>query len=256
VNEAWTDHGTELHDDATGHCQDPIYWHQYAAELPRLDPVPEWNDPIFWPESVRTVLCSSNRKTPGFNGIPAEWMKLATPEDETTGTPWIPNEPDTILGKGLLELIQRMFEEAHIPDVWRTAEVVPILKKDSHTDMNNYQTMRLIPSIMKLLCAILTNRIQRGLEERKFFAPEQAGFRSHEECMNHALTLIEVAQRRFISDQQPAYVCFVDFQKALDTVPHEALSLKMERAGVTGKCLAFFRALYADSWVRIRLGDG
>jgi len=71
LNEAWTDHGTELHEDVTGHCQDRIYWQQYAAELPRLELVPEWNDPIFWPESVRTVLCSSNRKTPGIDGIPA-----------------------------------------------------------------------------------------------------------------------------------------------------------------------------------------
>jgi len=52
-----------------------------------------------------------------------------------------------------------------------------------------------------------------------------------------------VVQRRFISDQQPTYVCFVDFQKAFDTFPHEAPFLKMERAGVSGKCLAFFRAL-------------
>jgi len=74
--------------------------------------------------------------------------------------------------------------------------------------------------------------------------------------MSHVLTLTEVAQRRFIRDRQPTYVCFIDFQKAFDTVPHEALFLKMERAGVSGKCLAFFRALYADSWVRIRLGDG
>jgi len=109
--------------------------------------------------------------------------------------------------------------------------------------MNIYRTIRLILSIMNLLCAMFTNRIQRRLEERKFFAPEQAGFRSHEECMSHALTLIEVAQRRSISGQQPAYVCFIDFQKAFDTIPHEALFLKMERAGVSGKCLAFFRAL-------------
>jgi len=149
-----------------------------------------------------------------------------------------------------------MFEEAYIPDVWRTAEVVPVLKKDSHTDMNNYRTIRLIPSIMKLLCAMLTNRIQRRLQERKFFAPEQAGFRSCEECMSHTLTFMEVAQRRFISDQQPAYVCFIDFQEAFDTVPHEALFLKMERAQVSAKCLAFFLGLYADSWMRIRLGDG
>jgi len=138
VNEAWTDHGMELHEDATGHCQDPIYWHQYAAELPRLDPVPEWNDPIFWPESVRTLLCSSNRKTPGFDGIPTEWMKLVIPKDGTTGTPSIPDEPDRILGKRLLELIQRMFEEAYIPDVRRTAEVVPILKKDSKPHRHEY----------------------------------------------------------------------------------------------------------------------
>jgi hypothetical protein len=132
VNEAWTDHGIELHEEATGNCQDRIYWHQYAAELPRLDLVPEWNDPIFWPESVRTLLRSCNRKTPGFNGIPAEWMRLATPKDGTTGTPSIPDEPDTILGKRPLELIQRMFEEAYIPDVCRSVEVAPILKKDSH----------------------------------------------------------------------------------------------------------------------------
>jgi len=39
------------------------------------------------------------------------------------------------------------------------------------------------------------------------------------------------------------HVCFIDFQKAFDTVPHEVQLLKMERAGVSGKCLAFFRAL-------------
>jgi hypothetical protein len=141
VNEAWTDHGTELHEDATGHCQNRIYWHQYAAELPRLDPVPEWNEPIFWPESVRALLWSSNRKTPGIDGIPAEWMKLATPKDGTTGTPSIPDEPDTSLGKRLVELIQRMFEEAYIPDVWRTAEVVPILKKDSDIHTHRHEQL-------------------------------------------------------------------------------------------------------------------
>ncbi|BAM81857.1 retroelement [Cyanidioschyzon merolae strain 10D] len=73
--------------------------------------------------------------------------------------------------------------------------------------------------------------------------------------MSHFLTLTEVAQRRFIRDRQPTYVCFIDFQKAFDTVPHEAPFLKMERAGVSGKCLAFFSALYADSRMRIRLGD-
>jgi len=65
-------------------------------------------------------------------------MILVTPEDGTTGTLSIPDELDTSLGKRLVELIQRMFEEAYIPDVWRTAEVVPILKKDSHIHRHEY----------------------------------------------------------------------------------------------------------------------
>jgi hypothetical protein len=44
-------------------------------------------------------------------------MILVTPKDETTGTPSIPDELETILGKRLLELIQRMFEKAYIPDI-------------------------------------------------------------------------------------------------------------------------------------------
>jgi hypothetical protein len=78
--------------------------------------------------------------------------------------------------------------------------------------------------------------------------------------MSHVLTLTEVAQRRFIRDRQPTYVCFIDFQKAFDTVPHEALFLKMERAGVSGKCLAFFRGglprSYRSSCMLHRLSKG
>jgi len=44
-------------------------------------------------------------------------MILVTPEDGTTGTLSIPDELDTSLGKRLVELIQRMFEEACIPDL-------------------------------------------------------------------------------------------------------------------------------------------
>lgn len=145
-------------------------------KLRQLDSLQRKDDPIFWPEICEIVRSSSNRKTPGIDGIPAQWIKLVIPKDGTTGTPSIPDEPDTVLGKHFLECIQRIFEEAYIPEVRNAAEVVTIMKLDPQTYMNNYRPISLIPSIMKLLCAILTNRIQRDLQERKFFAPEQAGF--------------------------------------------------------------------------------
>lgn len=61
----------------------------------------------------------------------------------------------------MLELIKRMFEETYIPDVRKIAEVVPILKMDPPTDTNNYSGVTLISSTMRLICATLTNQIQR-----------------------------------------------------------------------------------------------
>ena len=51
------------------------------------------------------------------------------------------------------------------------------------------------------------------------------------------------------------YVCFIDFRKAYDTVPHGALFYKLRRYGVTGKTYAFLHRLYEASTLRIRIGD-
>jgi hypothetical protein len=48
----------------------------------------------------------------------------------------------------------------------------------------------------------------------------------------------------------------VDLKKAYDTVPHEALFAKLSRFGIRGRCLAFIRALYQSSTIRVRVGGG
>ena len=42
-------------------------------------------------------------------------------------------------------------------------------------------------------------------------------------------------------------MCFVDFKKAYDSVPHEALLYKMRTMGIGGKVYAFIEKLYAHS---------
>ncbi|KAK4528872.1 hypothetical protein GAYE_SCF66G6820 [Galdieria yellowstonensis] len=48
----------------------------------------------------------------------------------------------------------------------------------------------------------------------------------------------------------PTYLCFVDFRKAFDRVPHEALFRKVEVLGILGRCLAFHHGLYRISWTQ------
>lgn len=91
----------------------------------------------------------------------------------------------------------------------------------------------------------------RVLERERLLAMEQAGFRWGEECPAQAVALIETIQRRR-EQKLLSFLMFVDLSKAYDVVPHEAMFAKLYQIGVRGRMLAYIRALYESSEVRVR----
>ena len=49
------------------------------------------------------------------------------------------------------------------------------------------------------------------------------------------------------------YACFIDFQKAYDTVPHQALLHKLRAYGITGRVYHFIETLYSHSTMQVRI---
>ena len=92
-------------------------------------------------------------------------------------------------------------------------------------------------------------------ESLGLFSRSQAGFRQWEECVTQVACVVEIIQRRRIVNE-PTYMVFVDLKKAYNTVPHEALFAKLSRFGIRGQCLAFIRALYQSSAIRVQVGGG
>jgi hypothetical protein len=74
--------------------------------------------------------------------------------------------------------------------------------------------------LAKLLATIVTDICYDIL------VPEQAGFRRLKECVAQATTLVEALQRRKNAGKR-TWVCFIDFTKAYDTVPHAGLIAKL-----------------------------
>jgi len=70
------------------------------------------------------------------------------------------------------------------------------------------------------------------------------------------LGLHEMLQRRSEKGWD-TWMCFIDFRKAYDTVPHEAFLRKLLMYGVDseGKCYKFIRAMYETSYMSIRIGE-
>lgn len=245
--EQWHVHYQRLSDDVTGHSRDPQYWAEVLPG-PIAPPMVGLNGDISWMELNRVLRIMRSGSAPGCDGIPPELYKMALENDQ--------NEfPGTQFGLTLLTMCQWIWENSLVPDAWNEAWIVSILKKGDPKLMNNYRGISLIPVIVKIVTSIVTIRLRDTLEEANWFVKEQAGFRSHEECAGHVCSLYEILTRRKISGKK-TYVAFIDIRKAYDTVPIECLLRKLELMGVDGKCLAFFRALYAHATIKVRTRYG
>ena len=126
-----------------------------------------------------------------------------------------------------------------------------IFKDGDPKKLNNYRGISLIVVILKILTKVITTRLGKVLDREKWFIEEQAGFRPREECAGHVCALYEILKRRSLMGKR-SYVAFVDIKKAYDTVPIQALLRKLELLGMSGKCLTFLQALYADPKIRVR----
>lgn len=262
IHHAWGVHYASLAADDTGHSQDARYWEF-------LDPQPQENE---WIRSLDEPFSSSDiwqaltkmkaHRAPGGDGIPTELLKsclvekraveyhLETLQDDSPTPP-----PTTPMTDSLGILLNFAFEKGIVAESWAESLVVSIPKKGDLADMNNYRGISLMATVLKVVCVIISTRVNEAAESRGLFSRSQAGFRQREECVTQVACVVEIIQRRRIVDE-PTYVVFVDLKKAYDTVPHEALFAKLSRFGIRGRCLAFIRALYRSSTIRVRVGGG
>ena len=176
---------------------------------------------------------------------PPEVLKLVVLEEE---------RPRSRMALCMYALLRRMWEGAEIPRPWEEGVVVPIPKKGDLQDPDNYRGITLLSSAYKLFAKVVTGRLYGIAEREGLLCREQAGFRSREECVSQATVLYEVTRRRSLRGLG-TYMVFLDFSKAYDRVPHEALLLKLASVGIGGKLLSAVRAMYSNPRLLVRTGS-
>ena len=79
-----------------------------------------------------------------------------------------------------------------------------------------------MPVCVKIVAAVLAQRISSVFEREHFLSDAQAGFRPEQECVGQVGALIEIIQRwttetkevknqrRLVGDELKAFVCFID----------------------------------------------
>ena len=249
--DTWRNYYAKLFSDITGHSLESSWWKKYPVS--RKTRLHGLNRPIGWGElAVAANSMKKGKATSVSDQVPAEFLQLCTHKQK--GVP-VSKEPTSVMGEALLNTVNSIFANGALPagEVWSLACIVPILKKGDETETDNYRGIALISTIVKLITKVIAERCRRAIEAQGRIHMSQGGFRRREECMGQVITLYEMCLRRRIAGKK-TYLLFIDFQKAFDSVPREALLYKIEQMGVRGKSLQFFRTLYEASQGSVRVG--
>ena len=131
------------------------------------------------------------------------------------------------------------------PETLKTANVIPLFKKDNQMFFNNYRPVSLLSTFSKILEKVMYERLLDFLNEHKILFQYQFGFRKNHSTQL-ALTVLMDKLIKSIENGDHVIGVFLDFSKAFDTVDHSILLNKLHHYRIRGSALDWFRSYLSN----------
>ena len=111
-------------------------------------------------------------------------------------------------------------------------------------------------ALMKVLCTLLNDRLTNFCITNKLINEEQIGFLKNNRTTDHITTLKAVVNK-YVGDQKSKklFTCFVDFQKAFDSIWHDGLFRKLENKGIKGNFLNLIKNIYDSTSCAVKVNN-
>ncbi len=134
-----------------------------------------------------------------------------------------------------------------LPSVWLCADVVPVFKKGSSSDVKNYRPISLTCIACKVMERIVRNEMLSYLLSRKLISEKQHGFLAKRSTGTQLLECTNLWTKYIDREKLCLDVVYLDYAKAFDSVSHEKLLEKLKGYGIGGNL---------HKWLKCFLGMG
>lgn len=180
-------------------------------------------------EEIKQALSKVKRnKAPGPDGIGPEILK----------------ELDEDGISELAGVLNKWFQEEHIPEDMLKAKVVLIFKKGSTDNLANYRPISLLNSIYKIYAAIIQNRVEQGIDD--ILQETQFGFRK-KRGTDGAIHCIRRAIVKCVASGTEVFAVLLDWEKAFDKISREAMFEAFERFRMPPKMQKVLKSFFANT---------
>jgi len=133
----------------------------------------------------------------------------------------------------LTQIFNSILASGEVPEDWKTADVVPLFKKDNRDKPGNYRPVSLMSVVEKLLEKILKERIYLLSKRQCLIRDSQHGFVIGRSCLTNMTDFFEHVIN-YVDEGSAVGVVYMDFSKAFDKVPHGRLIRKANAHGKQG----------------------
>ena len=174
------------------------------------------NNKITEKEVKKAIAKLKNKKGLGFDGITNEMIKAS--------------------------LFNLILNSRHFPNQWNFGMIKNIHKGGNNDDPNNYRGMTLNSTLGKSFCTILHDRLSNFCDHNDIIAKKQAEFRKVYRTTDH-IYLLKTIVHKYITQHKKVYTCFVDLEKAFDSVWRKGLLHKIGKIGISGKMFEIIKSI-------------
>ena len=221
-------------------------WAKFYEEL-YSDNTPDFNVDDSSEDKIPSILKSEIsyaitnlkiRKSPGLDNIYSEYLKAG-------GDPLI---------NTLQILFNKILQENSIPQAFKEALIVVIFKKGSRLDCENYRPISLLSHVYKLFITIVANRIKNDLYAS--FPTSQAAYQPGRGTIEQVIALEQIIEKS-IEFNHPAYIVFIDFTKAFDSIKLPFLwKLLNKTTNINKRYINLLKSTYENSNATIKTDIG
>lgn len=111
----------------------------------------------------------------------------------------------------IVNLFNRILKSGIFPEIWNLSCISFLHKNGDINNCDNYRCISLTSCLGKLFTSLLQTRLHKYMEDKDFYNPLQAGFRSDYRTTDHIFTIKTLINKYLHNLKKPIFACFVDF---------------------------------------------
>ena len=191
-------------------------------------------------DEVRKIITHSSTKHCALDPLPTWLLKRCL-------DPLLPS---------ITALINLSLTTGTVPDLFKVAHIVPLLKKPSldASDLSNYRPVSNLPFLSKVLERVVNTQLTRYITENNLQEKFQSAYRQHHSTET-ALIRVQNDILLALSERKASLLLLLDLSAAFDTVEHTALIDVLCDLGLTENVISWFKSYLSDRTQKVRVDN-